>query len=346
MNAPAQEKPLETSKVFGLRTYVEDLIGASININRIAVESGVSSSRLKLWLAGKDDPDIIPGLVRWKDEIEEASVLDSDFVLIPTSQGIIKSLDRARQPKGGTHRTKGKEVQRRGICLIYGASGTTKTTTIEWYQSQENGLRQMGTWPVVIVRCTGEEKRLSDVFAAILSAMEEAGFYRQHHENRFAAIIEHIPEGGIIIFDEAQLLPLRRMDELRTFPDCYGIAVAFVGNLTGYKYLFDAKIGQISSRVGGSCVVIEKPSEGDVDALLDAWKIGGKKVRQLALMIGMQDGGLRLLSATAKTARAFSNAKGIPIDETLFKSAAFREGAWGSMPAITGTHLEQSGGYA
>ena len=338
MKSSAQEKPIESAAA-GLRTYVEDLIAANISINRIAVESGVSSSRLKLWIAGKEDPDILPGLARWKGEIEEASALDSNFVLIPTAKEITKAIDRARQPKGGVHSLNGHEVQRRGICLIYGAAGVGKTEAVEAYQRRENSGRALGSWPVVFVRCSGNEKRLSDVFAAILAAMEEAGLYRRQHENRFESIVQHIPEGGVIIFDEAQLLPLRRMDELRAFPDSYGIAVTFVGNLSGYKFLYDAKIGQISSRVGGSCVLIEMPSEGDVDALLDAWKIGGKKVRELALAIGLQDGGLRLLAATARTAREYATAKGVVIDEAVFKSAAFREGAWGGMRAIAATRL-------
>jgi DNA transposition AAA+ family ATPase len=141
--------------------------------------------------------------------------------------------------------------------------------------------------------------------------------------------MDRIPEGGIIIFDEAQLLSLRRLDELRSFPDQFGIAIALMGNLSGYKELVDAKIAQIMSRVGGARVVIDTPTEGDVDALLDAWEIRGRKVRELAVMIGTQDGGLRMLADSVSTARMLARAKGAAIDADLFMAAAVSVGAWG-----------------
>ena len=144
-------------------------------------------------------------------------------------------------------------------------------------------------------------------------------------------IRSRVPEGGLIIFDEAHLLSRRRLDELRYFPDQCSIALAFMGNLTGYKELVDAKIGQIMSRVGGSRVVVDLPTEGDVDALLNAWEIRGRKVREMAIMIGVQDGGLRLLANTARVARQFAKVKGKAIDEDIFKAAAVACGAWGGL---------------
>jgi hypothetical protein len=104
-----------------------------------------------------------------------------------------------------------------------------------------------------------------------------------------------------------------------------------MGNLTGYKELVDAKIGQIMSRVGGSRVVVDLPTEGDVDALLTAWGIRGRAVREIAIMIGVQDGGLRLLANTARVARNFAKVKGRAIDADIFKAAAISVGAWGEL---------------
>lgn len=329
MNAPAQEMILEAPEAIGIRTYVDDLIAAGITTARIAVESGIAAARLKAWLAGKADPDILPALAGWKTETEAAGALDNGFVMTPTAQSIVRALDRARQPKGGAARLGKEEIQQRGIALIYGASGAGKTETAEWYQRQQNGKRNLGAWPVVLVRCTGDEGSTGKLYGAIIDAMQDGGFYRQSHESKLDAIVHHIPAGGLLIFDEAQLLPLRRMDELRYFPDCCGIGLAFMGNMAGYKELVDAKIGQITSRVGGALVVIDMPREGDVDALLDAWEIRGRKVRELALMIGMQDGGLRKLSDAASAARIFARASGKAIDADLFKAAAVSAGAWG-----------------
>lgn len=329
MNAPAQENILESPESLGIRTYVDDLIAAGIGAARIAVESGVSAARLKSWLAGKAEPEIIPALSEWKSETEDAGALDHGFILTPTAQRIIRAFDRARQAKGGTYSIDGGTIRQRGIALIYGASGAGKTETAEYYHRQQNARRNVGSWPIVLVRCTGEERSSAKVHGAILESMKGSGYYQQSHESKLDAINQHMPTGALLIFDEAQLLPLRRMDELRYFPDRCGIALAFMGNMAGYKELVDAKIGQITSRVGGALVIIDRPSEGDVDALLDAWEIRGRKVRELALMIGMQDGGLRTLSEVASAVRIFSKASGKPIDADLFKAAAISVGAWG-----------------
>lgn len=330
MNTHAQESAIQLAETIGIRAYVEDLIAAGIGVARIAVESGVSTARLKSWLAGKEEPDILPPLASWKVETEEASALDSGFVMTPTAQSIVRAFDRARLPKGHAGKAGNGEISPRGIALIYGASGAGKSEAAKWYQHQQNSRRALGSWPVVMVRCTGVETSQSRTLGAIIDAMQGAGFYRQTHESKLETIGRHIPPGGLLIFDEAQLLPLRRMDELRYFPDHCGIALAFMGNMAGYKELVDAKIGQITSRVGGSRVVIDAPCENDVDALLDAWEIRGRKVRELALVIGTQDGGLRKLSDTASAARIFAQASSQPVDIDLFKAAALSVGAWGS----------------
>lgn len=330
MNAQTQESTLEAPESMSIRAYVDDLIAAGISAARIAVESGVAATRLKAWLAGKDEPGILPALSNWKAETEAAGALDNGFVMTPTAQNIIRAFERARQPKNGSYRGVRDDIQQRGIALIYGASGAGKTETAEWYQRQQNTQRNLGSWPVVLVRCNGGEGSITRIYAAIIEAMKDSGYYRQIHESRLESIQQHIPAGGLLIFDEAQLLPMRRMDELRYFPDCCGVGLAFMGNAAGYKELVDAKIGQITSRVGGALVVIDMPSEGDVDALLDAWEIRGRKERELALMIGMQDGGLRKLSDAASAVKVFASASGKPIDVDLFKAAAISVGAWGN----------------
>lgn len=331
MNAQTQEISHETQALTGIRVYVDDLIAAGISAGRIALEAGIPYNRFKSWLDGKNEPGIIPALTEWKADADTAGNLDNGFVLTPTAAKIVRAFDRARQAKGGSYSSKRGEVQQRGIALIYGASGAGKTETAEWYQRKQNAQRDLGAWPVVFVRCTGEERSLARIQRMVIDSMQADGFfYTQSRESKLEDISAHIPPGGLLIFDEAQLLPVRRMDELRIFPDHYGIAVAFMGNMAGYKELVDAKIGQITSRVGGSLVIIDRPAEGDVDALLDAWEIRGRKVRELALLIGLQDGGLRALSDTASAVRTFSKAVGQPIDADLFKAAAVSAGAWNS----------------
>ena len=261
----------EAREVRELRAYIDDLLTiARIPLSRIATESGASLQRVKAWVDGTGGESATAPLLAWKAEIDEAGADSGDFVMTPTAERIIRAFDRARESKGGVAHPDNEETQERGIALVYGASGVGKSKTAEWYLKRAGKPRPLGAWPVVMVRCTGNEGTREALHANILASMEGAEFYPQKYEKKIDTIRSRIPDGGLVIFDEAQLLSLRRLDELRYLPDQCGIAIALMGNLTGYKELVDAKIGQIMSRVGGSRVKIDLPAEGDVDALLDA----------------------------------------------------------------------------
>jgi len=332
MTEAIEKASMDAIESLELQAYIDDLLtNARIPLAKIAVESGVPLQRLKAWVNGTGGDSVTPHLLAWKAEVEEAGADSGGFVMTPTAERIIRALNRARESRGGVAHADENETQERGIALVYGASSVGKSIVSEWYLNKQGTNRQMGEWPVVVVRCKGDERSRQDLHKAILASMEGAVFYPQKYEKPIDTIRSRIPDGGIIIFDEAHLLSLRRLDELRYFPDRCGIALAFMGNLTGYKELVDKKISQIMSRVGGSRVVIDLPTEGDVDALLDAWQIRGRKVREIAAMIGVQDGGLRLLANTVSVARKFAKAKGAEIDGDIFMAAAVSAGAWGAL---------------
>ncbi|MDO9189505.1 MAG: AAA family ATPase, partial [Sulfurimicrobium sp.] len=268
-------------------------------------------------------PGAAMALSLWFEVLDtEAREAAGDFVETPTAKRILRALEQARQDKDG----KG----RRGICLAYGASSAGKTVTAEYYESTENLNRKFGSYPVVYVRAgDAKSKNLIGLLSSIVDALVEKGIYRNHDQKPMDTVLQHVPDGGLLIFDEAHLLPIRRLDELRIFPDKYKIAIAFMGNMAGYMKLEASKVGQIARRVGGARIVIDLPAEGDVDALLEAHGIGGHKVRDMALKIGIQDGGLGMLCDAMRTAKIYTKASGKPIDEDLFKAAAFSVGAWG-----------------
>lgn len=320
-----QEKPEITTAMRDgeLRARMADLIDAGIEMVTIGRKATVHSAELKRWYDGKDEPGVAMALTLWFEVLDaEAREAAGDFVKTPTAKRILKVLEQARQDKGG----KGQ----RGVGLVYGASSAGKTATAEYYEATENLGRNFGHYPVLCVRA-GEDKSKSfkGLLSSIVDALVVKGVYSNYESKPMETIMHHVPEGGLLIFDEAHFLPMRRLDELRIFPDKYKIAVAFMGNMAGYMKLEAAKIAQIARRVGGAKVIIELPCEGDVDALLEAHGIGGHKVRDMALKIGIQDGGLGMLCDTMRTAKIYTKASGKPIDENLFKAAAFSVGAWG-----------------
>lgn len=305
------------------RSRVSDLIDGGVGIGRIAVEAGVSSVELKKWVDGTRADAVNDAVAVWLSDIDnEMRANADDFTETPTARRIIRAFDQARQAKD--------DRGQRGIALIYGASGIGKSKAARYYAKRENSMGAAGISNVVYVQLDGENTTWTAALNAVVGSARGAwGIDAYKERNLRQWITNNVSEGGILIFDEAQLLPTRRLDELRIFPDECGIAVAFMGNTAGYKALESAKIAQITSRVGGARVIADKPTEGDVDALLEAWGLAGRKLRELAVMIGTQDGGLRFLGATVQAARVYAKASGREIDERTFKAAAVSVGAWG-----------------
>lgn len=306
-----------------LRARVADLIDSGVGMVALGRKAMVHSAELKRWHEGRDEPSVAMALTLWFEVLDaEARETVGDFVLTPTAKRILRAFEQARQDKDGRGQ--------RGICLAYGASSAGKTKTAEYYESTENLNRQFGSYPVLYIRA-GEVK--SKTFIGLLSSVAdslvEKGVYSNYGQKPMDTILQHVPDGGLLIFDEAHFFPMRRLDELRIFPDKYKIAVAFMGNMGGYMKLEAAKVAQISRRVGGARVIIDLPCDGDIDALLEAHGIGGHKVRDIALKIGLQDGGLGMLCDTTRTAKIYAAASGKPINEEMFKVAALSVGAWG-----------------
>jgi hypothetical protein len=314
-----QHEPLRFEQTID---WIETLRDAGISLDTIVVRSGVPKNKLtQALLCREADADVVAALLAWKNEVDKATSRDEEVVMTPTLRKIIHAFDDARNPVN--------EHDDKGIALIFGASGTGKTEAAKWYAKENNEDRWLGTWPVVLVRCTGAEKTFVSALTAIVEAMVNIGLseYTAREGKAKAIIHDHIPKGGLIIFDEAHLMPIKRMDELRYFPDTQGIALAFMGNLTCHQKLLDAKITQLTSRAIGTHVLIGLPKEEDIDSLLCHWELHGKGIQETAYQIGLQDGGLRVLSCTVAKARKIAASVDASIDSELFKLAALQCGA-------------------
>lgn len=319
----AGRKVTQTVSESSARGRVSELIEGGVAVSRIAVEAGIPSGDLRRWVDGARVDAVNDAVATWLSDIDnQLRASADDFAETPTAKRIIRAFDQARQAKD--------DRGQRGIALIYGASGIGKSKAARYYAKRENAMGPVGIANVVYVQLDGENTTWTSALNAVVGSARGAyGLDAYKERNLRQWIISHVAQGGLLIFDEAQLLPIRRLDELRIFPDECGIAVAFMGNTAGYKVLESARIAEITSRVGGARVVADKPTEGDVDALLEAWKLTGRKLRELAVMIGTQDGGLRFLSSTVQAARVYAKASGREIDDRTFKAAAVSVGAWG-----------------
>ena len=306
-------KPMMREDAIAAR--LTDMLNAGVKLSRMAVESNVAKDKLEAWIKGERPVEITLSLSNWFTGIdEEIAERSGDFFMTPSAETFLRAFEHAREPKG-------KEGIR-GIAMIYGASGTGKTVTAKWAARMDDN--------VVYVQADGERRTWTGLLNGVVESMN---FYGRPSvgEKQKEFISRKIAPGGLLIFDHAQLIRLSIMEQLLIFPDECGIALAFIGNTEGYKSFYNAKLAHINSRVRGSIVVVEMPKEEDIDALLEARGVGGRKERDFCLLIGRQDGGLRYLDAAIFEARKIAYATGTQkIDLRMIKLGATNAGCWGA----------------
>ena len=312
---PIQKNNKPIMRTEAIETRLADVRNSGMNLSRIAIESKVPKSDLEAWIAGKRSTETTRALSSWFADIdEEIEKLNGDFFMSPLAEQFINAFERAREPKGSDGA--------RGVAMIYGASGTGKSVTGKWASRMDNN--------VVYVQADGERRTWTGLLTGVAESMRYVGLPAVGEKLR-EFILRKIAPGGLFIFDHAQLISQGVMEQLLVFPDEHQIALAFIGNTKGYKSFKNAKLAHISSRIRGSIVFVEIPGEGDIDALMEARGVGGRKEREFCLMIGMQDGGLRYLDNAIFETRKIAHASGTQkLDLKLLKLGAANAGCWGS----------------
>lgn len=311
------------------KNRIFDFIDRGMPASRIAVDKGIPSADVSRWLEGENLPTIEAAALAWLDEMDRHTAKRFEgFAMTPTAKRIVSAFDDARMPRGRS--------ERRGIALIYGASGAGKTQTAEWYADQQNidgygrgavaGFYRNAN--VVIVRADGELSTWDKLLRAVIEKLDGHGLNTRASTLR-SEIARRMNRGGLIVFDEAHLMSVKLMEQLRAICDEDGIALAFMGNFDVYKRIDDQKVAQIMARVGGARVSIHLPGEDDINAILETWNITGRENREFLTMIAHRDGGLHYLADTVERARQYESALLKPINTDLLKVCALKAGAWG-----------------
>lgn len=293
---------------------LNDMLNTGVKLSRMAIESSVPKDRLEAWIQGERLKQITLALSDWFLGIDQdIAKRNGNFFMSPSSETILRAFEHAREPKGS-------EGQR-GVAMIYGASGAGKTVTAKWAARMDDN--------VVYVQADGDRRTWTGLLGGVVESMKYFGRPSVGEKQR-EFILRRIKPGGLLIFDHAQLIRLSIMEQLLIFPDEDGIALAFISNTEGYKRFINAKMAHINSRIRGSIVFIEIPGEDDIDVMMEARGIGGRKEREFCLMIGRQDGGLRYLDMAILEAQKIAHASGTQkLDLKLLKLGAVNAGCWG-----------------
>jgi DNA transposition AAA+ family ATPase len=138
------------------------------------------------------------------------------------------------------------------------------------------------------------------------------------------------PKPALLIVDEAQHLKLEAVEALRAIHDSTGVGLVLSGNESVYAKLTGgtrrAEFAQLFSRVGRR-LRLDRPSPGDVAAILQAWRIEGIKERELCQQIASLPGGLRGLVNVLVDATTAAQAMGRAVDLKALRAAWSDQGA-------------------
>lgn len=110
---------------------------------------------------------------------------------------------------------------------------------------------------------------------------------------------------ALLVFDEAQHLTVRAIEEIRGWYDVTGVGIALLGNKTLLHQLEGGSrsdsYAQIFSRVSLPLVRLQ-PLSADVEALLEAWHIDDERIGAEIHRVAQLPGGLRSVTWTLELA--------------------------------------------
>ena len=206
-------------------------------------------------------------------ELEKEAAIVPGFQMTKTARQIHAICDWSRRGK---------------MNIVVGSPGVGKTGAIDQYRV----MRAPHCWKMT---ASPSSKSLNGMLLSVLAstgAIREGG-----SSNAISKLIRERVGGkqGVLIVDEAQHLGDAALEELRNIYDETGVGIVFAGNrevltrVEGARR--DANFAQFFRRIGMVHNFEVPYQEGDVDVLLNAWKVSHPRERALCTKIAMKAGG-------------------------------------------------------
>lgn len=271
----------------------------TLSQSTLARQAGLSASAISRWLKGEYEGDnlaVETKLQNWMDSRAAQQAADSalpaapDWVDTPTARAIEGAL-RYAQLAGD-------------MAVVYGSAGVGKTRTIRQYQR-----RAPNVWHATMTPASaGTVPALEEIAHAIGLRDISGGAARLHR-----LICDRLREtAGLLVIDEAQHLSVAALDQVRSIHDKSEIGVALVGNESVYARMTGgnraAYLDRLYSRIGKK-LRLRGATQGDIDALVDAWGIGDTPCRREMHQIASKPGALRVLTKVLRLASLYAQAR-------------------------------------
>ncbi len=206
------------------------------------------------------------------------------------------------------------------ITLWAGGPGTGKTTAAKEYAERASNV-----WFIPVRKST---TTISALCVAVLTAMRD--FTPPTGTARISAYVmgKLRDTNGLLIFDDAQLLDIDQIEEIRGWFDETGIGVAFLGNEKVVSRMEggsrQAEFAQLFSRVGLR-MIRAQPLRDDVEALAVAWAVEDDEIVGFLQKIASRPGGLRSCTYALELATMLSRSDNSPL------ALKHLQGAWAQL---------------
>jgi DNA transposition AAA+ family ATPase len=283
----------------------------------LARRADIPAPTLTTLMAGSyagDIPKQVARLVKWLDSFDSGQALAAqlptvpDWIMTPTAKEVLDTLRFAQLMPD--------------MVVITLGSGMGKTMTAAHYCAISPSA-----WRVTMRPTT------SSVGTMLLDIAQALDVPERHSARIDRAIGQRLKRNGrqtLLILDEAQNLSDKAVDQLRFFLDEFGCGLALIGNNELYKRAGFGEpkegFGQIHRRVGTRLARL-KPLDGDIEALIGAWKVEDEQVAKLLRAIGRKPGALGQITKTMQGAAILAAGEGVPINASHIRAAWERRSA-------------------
>lgn len=211
-------------------------------------------------------------------------------------------------------------AQRGRITVVAMGPGTGKTKAARHYRDLMSNV-----WLITMAPSTAGVNNMQIETLAAMGERDARGT-PQSLSARIRARVKGT--GGLMIFDEAQHLSEKSIEEIRSWHDATGIGIALLGNEEVIARLEGgsrrAAFAQLYSRVGMRHIQAV-PMAADADALAGAWGVTDAQQVQFIQTISQRPGGLRGCTMTMELATMIAAGEGRPL------SIAHLRDAWGQL---------------
>jgi DNA transposition AAA+ family ATPase len=304
-----------------------------VTLENISVESGIAlnallqmanlslvnehGSKEREWFGKRDhygqetrDTKLLRALSAWLDDFEAKREAERKTRISTPTRTIIESVAM-------------RALREKRLVSLSGSYGIGKSTTLEWFTEDHPMTR--ATPGAAYVVFTKDDRGPAAAYRKIASAMGISGRLLSR-DSAAAPVRNALRHGDVLLCDNVHyLLESGNINVLADIYDTTPASIVAAGNDV-YAESMKKNSDDTDAFFSRSFpVVLEKSTEGDVDAVLLAWGLSGVAIRTLAVKLTVRTGkagGLRALLKVLNHARERAALAGGPLDAKRFKKAA------------------------